>query len=449
MKTDRIEGNMMFCLNSTAERRVLRDMFTQGRVLALVSILVAVGDWGVAQPPGDGPGRLPPPTGAFGVGRVTLLFEDSSRIEPLDPNASARRIMVDVWYPAEKSAIKAIAAAEYLNVAAFERALAADGLRKQLGGSYDVIKAGGAVTHAAVQAPFSSSLPRAAVLIFSPGGGMIKELYTSQLEDLASHGFIVAAITHSYDGFLTLFPDGNYIAHNSKRWPPIPSIEGEANLNQLEWHTDDILVVLNQLGRFNDRSSSRLPFSGRMDLTRVGAFGHSFGGVAAAHACQKDWRIKACLNQDGAMAMKPFYLDARGWGMNQAFMLIERPPNREPLTDADLAAMKLTRPRAMELIQRLNVSRDRVLRSTGTGSYRVLLQRSVTMHMDFSDLQLLGARNTADLEQRIHVLTVVRSYTLAFFDKYVRGMKAPLLDRSAPDQLIESVERFGPAKRPN
>ena len=78
-----IEGNMMFCLNATAERRVLRDMFTQGRVLALVSILVAVGDWGVAQPPGDGPGRLPPPTGAFGVGRVTLLFEDSSRIEPL------------------------------------------------------------------------------------------------------------------------------------------------------------------------------------------------------------------------------------------------------------------------------------------------------------------------------------------------------------------------------
>jgi hypothetical protein len=65
-----------------------------------------------------------------------------------------------------------------------------------------------------------------------------------------------------------------------------------------------------------------------MDLDRAGAFGHSFGGVVAAHACHKDQRIKTCLKQDGAMSMKPFYLDVQGWGMNQAFMLIERPPNR-------------------------------------------------------------------------------------------------------------------------
>ena len=162
---------------------------------------------------------------------------------------------------------------------------------------------------------------------------MIKELYSSQMEDLASHGYVVAAMTHSYDGFLSLFPDGSYIAYDARRCPQIPSFEGEANLNQLEWHTNDILAVLNQLSDLNDASSSRLPFAGRMDLTRVGAFGHSFGVVAAAHACQKDKRIKACLNQDGAMGMKPFYLDAQGWGMDQAFMFIERPPNREPLTE--------------------------------------------------------------------------------------------------------------------
>ena len=40
--------------------------------------------------------------------------------------------------------------------------------------------------------------------------------------------------------------------------------------------------------------------------------------------------------------MKPYYLDVRGWGMDQAFMFIERPPNREPPTDADLAEMKVT-----------------------------------------------------------------------------------------------------------
>jgi hypothetical protein len=147
--------------------------------------------------------------------------------------------------------------------------------------------------------------------------------------------------------------------------------------------------------------------------------------------------------------MKPFYLDAQGWGMNQAFLLIERPPTREPLTDSDLSAMNVTRARAMEFIAQLNADRDRALRSTGMGSYRVLLRRNVTTHMDFSDLMILSAKDDIELEQRRRVLALVRSYTLAFFDQYVRGMKAPLLDRSTPDQVLESVEKFSPARRPN
>jgi hypothetical protein len=149
------------------------------------------------------------------------------------------------------------------------------------------------------------------------------------------------------------------------------------------------------------------------------------------------------------MGMKPFYLDARGWGMNQAFMLIERPPNREPLTESDLAAMKMTRERAMEFIGRLNANRDRVLRSTGMGSYRILLRRSVTTHMDFSDLQVLSAQSNVELNRRMQVLKLVRNYTLAFFDRYVRGMQTPLLDRDTTNEILESVERFGPARRPN
>lgn len=419
------------------------------RLVMFTSLLITTAVCAVAQPSGDNRGRLPAPTGAFGVGRVTLLYEDSSRLEPLDSNAAPRRIMADVWYPAERSASTEATSAEYLNVAAFEPRLDADGLRKQLGGSYDAIKSGRVTTHSVAQASFASSLRLAPVLLFSPGGGMIRELYTSQMEELASHGYIVAAMTHTYDGFLAVFPDGTSIAYDGRRWPKIPSVEGEANLNQLEWHTADILVVLDYISRLGGASSSESPIAGHIDLARVGAFGHSFGGVAAAHACQRDQRIKACLNQDGAMGMKPLYLDVHDWGMNQAFMLIERPPNREPLTDSDLSAMKMTRARAMELIARLNADRDRALRSTGMGSYRVLLRRNVTTHMDFSDLQVLSAKNSIELDHRMRVLALVRSYTLTFFDKYLRGMKAPLLDRSTPDEVLESVQKFSPAKRQN
>lgn len=261
-------------------------MVVRTQLFVLIAVAVAAASGVAAQSPSIGPSRLPVSTGPFGIGRVTVLYEDGSRIEPLDPKVGPRRILVNVWYPADASASKGIAMAEYLDVAAFEGVIGADGLKRQLGASYAAVKAGSVVTHAAVRAPFAASLRRSPVLLFSPGGGMISELYTCQLEDLASRGYVVAAITHSYDGFLAVFPDGSHVAYDSKRWPQQPSLEGEANLNQLEWHADDIRMVLDELSR----APSTLPFSGRLDLAHVGAFGHSFGGIPAAHACQKDQR---------------------------------------------------------------------------------------------------------------------------------------------------------------
>jgi len=329
-------------------------------------------------------------------------------------------------------------------VAAFERVIGTDGLKRQLGASYGAIKAGSVLTHAVVQAPFAASLRRSPALIFSPGGDMISELYTSQLEDMASHGYVVAAITHSYDGFLTVFPDGSHVAYYGKRWPRQPSLEGEANLNQLEWHADDIRVVLDELGR----APSTLAFSGRLDLAHVGVFGHSFGGIAAAHACQKNERIKACLNQDWAVAIQPYFPDAWGWGMDQPFMLIERARRTGPPSDEELAKMRLTRERVNEMHKRPEANRDRVLRATGKGAYRAVLQGSVTTHMDFTDLQILGAVTRDERETRERIMAVVTEYTRAFFDRYLKGMRSPLLDAKVPNQFVESVERFGRGKRP-
>ena len=278
--------------------------------------------------------------------------------------------------------------------------------------------------------------------------GMVRELYAAQLEDLASHGYIVAAISHTYDAFAVVFPDGTDIVYTSKRWPTPPSLEGEANLNQLEWHADDIRFVLDQLNRSNEPGVSSLPFGGHLDLARVGAFGHSFGGIAAAHACQRDQRIKACLNQDGENGMKPFYLDVRGRGIDQPFMFIERSPRTTPATDEELAEMKVTRSQGNEIFARLKAYKDRALRSTGT-SYHIVLQRSATTHMDFSDLPVLAASSAMEANTRTRVMEAVRDYTRAFFDKYLTGAKAPLLGERPTNHFVGVVERFGPANQSN
>jgi predicted dienelactone hydrolase len=388
----------------------------------------------------DGPAQLPHPTGPFGIGRVTLVCIDNSRVEPLDPNRSPRRIVVDVWYPADQVEPTESRRAKYLAVEEIERAIGPEGLKKQLGRSYGAVKAG-VLTRALVEAPFAKPVRSSPVLIFSPGGGMIRELYSSQLQDLASHGYVVAALTHTYDGFLTVFPDGSHVAFDGKRWPATPSIEGEVNLNQLEWHTDDMRIVLDEL----NGAASGLPFAGRLDFTRVGAFGHSFGGIAAAHACQTDQRIKACLNQDGAVASQPYFLDVRRWGMDQPFMLIERAPRTEPPSDQELAAMNLTRERLNEILKRLDTRRDRALRATGKGAYLVVLQRQGTSHMDFSDLQILGAATAEESEARRQFLAAVSRYTRAFFDRHLRGVRSAFLEASPTDAFVEEVRRFAPA----
>jgi dienelactone hydrolase len=61
----------------------------------------------------------------------------------------------------------------------------------------------------------------------------------------------------------------------------------------------DIAFVLDQLERLN-RPDASGKFTGRLDMTRVGVFGHSFGGATAAQFCHDDSRCKAGINLDGA-----------------------------------------------------------------------------------------------------------------------------------------------------
>lgn len=388
---------------------------------------------------------LPQVTGPFAVGKVTVHWTDESRIEPLSPDPEPRELMVDIWYPAEAAVA---APANYLDAAAYERAMGPDGFKNFFREASEAIRQG-VKTHALASAPYASSAKQGSVLIFSPGGGMIREAYSAQFEDLASHGYVVAAISHPYDAVVTLFPDGRQIGYSDKRWPTTPSVEGEANLNQLEWHTNDIRFVLDELTRANLVSSRALPFAGHLDLNRVGAFGHSFGGMAAAHACQLDRRFKACLNEDGVVAKRPVFLDDRGWAMDQAFMLILHDPATRPLTDAQVAQMKMSRERVEALVRKLDGDEEAALRNTGRGSYRIRLRNEKVGHMDFTDLPLLGAHDRSDAEKRTSILGAVRRYVLAFFDQYLRGTNSELLNATAPmNEFVDSIQRFEPAKFP-
>ena len=180
----------------------------------------------------------------------------------------------------------------------------------------------------------------------------------------------------------------------------------------------------------------------------MGAFGHSAGGQAAAHACQIEPRLRACLNQDGLAAFAPYYLDSRGWGMTQSFMLIVRNTPREQPSPEELAAMHMTLEQAQQLLAKLAARQDASLRRTGGGAYRVLIDAAKTTHADFGDLPFLQSKTPSEAERHAQILESVRTVTRAFFDKSLKRSRPPLLEGRGLPPFVEAVQRFEPAQPP-
>jgi len=97
------------------------------------------------------------------------------------------------------------------------------------------------------------------------------------------------------------------------------------------------------------------------------------------------------------VAKRPLFLDARGWAMDQAFMLILHDPPTRPLTDEQVAQMKMPRQRIEALVKKLDAEQEAALRNTGKRSYRVRLRSDKVSHMDFSDLPFVVPENTGRL----------------------------------------------------
>jgi dienelactone hydrolase len=352
--------------------------------------------------------------------------------------------MLDIWYPAGRQDGPR---AQYIDAAAFEKALGTDGLSKFLGQrASDLVEAGQVQTHAVEGAAFARSLKRCPLLIFSHGMGTITQIHTAEIEDLVSHGYVVAAITHTYDAWLTLFPDGRSVPFERTRRAAAGS-SGDQRVayenTRVEWWANDIRFVLDELTRLDGIHTAAMQFAGHLNLKRVGAFGHSVGGRAAARACQLDRRFRACANQDGLVGGLPFYRDERGWGMDQPFLLIMR-EDLSPRPEAELRRIGRTREQDEAIVAEHIRQRDAALSATGGGSYRVRLKLLGTSHMSFSDLPLLNASDGAEAATRLRIFNATAVCTRAFFDKTLRGLKAPMLDDGLTTEWLELIQKYPP-----
>ncbi|HEU4389123.1 MAG TPA: hypothetical protein VFV34_15080 [Blastocatellia bacterium] len=375
--------------------------------------------------------ELPAPTGNYAVGRTTFYWIDSSRPEAIteDPN-DKRELVVTLWYPAA-SATGAVA--PY-----FENL-------DKLAGAVDPIQATfirSVRAHTLAQATLSSAEPSYPVLLFSPGNEMNSVLYTAQIEDLVSCGYVVLGIDHPYESLGVLYPDGRIARHtdlNPKPGSPdFAQRAARSYRERVDRRAEDAVFALGKLAELNE---GRPPtqFKGRLDLTHLGGFGHSIGGVAAAQFCQIDKRFKACLNLDGHADSLPLFPDSAGKGPEQPFMVIEDVAP-EP-TEKQLSDWKLTREQVKQMRERIRTRSADLLKTVKSGSWRVTL--SGATHQSFSDelLVLNFGDATARAENRRRT-EIIRAYTVAFFDHCLKGRNSKLILSPTNDYPEAAVERF-------
>ncbi|MBC2876204.1 MULTISPECIES: alpha/beta hydrolase family protein [Streptomyces] len=250
--------------------------------------------------------RLPAPSGPHPVGATVLYLVDRSRPDPLTPGIPVREVMVTVWYPAGpvRGRIRARqmtpgAAALFAEIDVRVHRLPSAGV------DWAATRA-----HAYVDAPALAG--RRPVLLYSPGGGDPRTLGTGLAEDLASHGYVVAAVDHPGDAGEVEFP---VAAPGRERVRPTV-LTGEPGPELFTVLADtriaDLRFVLDRLadaaaGRSPEALGRPLPrgLGAALDLRRVGAYGHSLGGTAVTEALRADRRIRAGVNLEGYLDHPP------------------------------------------------------------------------------------------------------------------------------------------------
>lgn len=420
--------------------------------VACVSVGVCLMATNVATKPDFG--DLPHPTGKFAVGRVAYDWADRSRADEFSKDPQAHReLMVYVWYPADFGLTSA-KHAQYMTGA--DSLAAGEGDQEMSdfwGESWERVRTGGVESETLERPPIASGHERFPVITFSPGLGVPVVAYTSLIEEVVSHGYVVVAIEPTYEAPAVVFADGRVIAAlpqaTDRHLPTPPGENREQFIKRMhkfdEPHIDrwaaDIRFVVDQVSTLNSGNVAEVPFAGHLDLQNVAAWGHSFGGRAAARACQLDKRMRACLDGDGLGPDGPIFVFEGEALPTQPFLWME--VHHEPPTDAQLAPYGTTRKEWDKNHQAQIVINERQLRECAGESFHVVVNTAGVSHYSFTDLPFLQTKTETQRKEASVALRVIATYTVAFFDRELKHDGHTVLDENNAHRPEVAVERYG------
>jgi dienelactone hydrolase len=384
--------------------------------------------------------RLQPPAGPHIVGSTSLSLLDESRDNAFFGAPDEKReLYVQIWYPGvvEGSDSEPRVRPLWQELYRGERdlfTLFTGYLR-------------GVKTHSYADIAMSPAQAPYPVIVFSHAIASFAEQNTLLMEHLASHGYVVFALSHSYASMrvvssqgTAIYPAMDKISEGSAQIDAVideltPRIERAGSpeeraalqLEQYERSTglndlmaiwvDDLRFVLDSITSPSAGRSTLQAFANRIDADRIGLLGMSFGGGAATELCKIDERCRAVSNIDGGT-----------FGERQ----------RQPLQVPYLLLSRADR-RSLEYL----------LQASRSDYYRVEVAGAT--HLDFTDdpvvlpiFKWLEVFGPIPSERVIEIMNAVE---LRFFDAYLRGGPKPRFDGEFPELTVEMNDRAAREER--
>lgn len=350
--------------------------------------------------------RSPIPTGRFSIGTVTYGWEDTSRLETYTEDPSDyRKIAVQFWYPAGPEA---------------------------------------SAKTAVENAPISPEKAAYPIVVFSHGAFGLRSSNTTTYEELASQGYIVASIDHTYHAFYTRFPDGNSAMisqgflmdiQRNQSGQMTPEEDMRTAAGWLDLRTADILFTLDQIQKLNSALEPTSPLTGHIDESKIGLFGHSLGGAAAAAVCREDTRCRAAVVIDSTMFGE--------YQRNTTERILVTEPYPKPLLIFYNGDTYHATPDHQGYIPDIHA-----FEHAAAPAYSVIVNGA--QHLNFTDLparapvlaRLLGNSmtvngGTAGEIDQARCMEILDAYILNFFNQTLLGETSSLLSSTTPYPEVE------------
>jgi dienelactone hydrolase len=307
-----------------------------------------------------------PESGELDVAMVNYTYTDKNRIETYDDSGENRKLNVEFWYPEDGT------------------------------GSYPLI-------------------------IFSHGMYGVKYSNESLFRELASNGYVVCSIDHTYHSFFTE-DDSGKITIVSKEFLKQNQIADEAKDAKTvlslveEWmkiRTDDMNFVIDTILENVVGNSSEAVYN-RIDNSSIGICGHSMGGATALGVGRQRTDIQAVMSLEA-----PYFgdiIDAKGH--NFIFTEDEYPiPVLNIYSDGSWGFLKENTTYAQN---------ERFLNDADSITYNVYLKGAG--HMTLTDLSLFSPI-LSDILQGGSVkvdarecLETINELALNYFECYLKGV---------------------------